>query len=262
MFRTLGLAAALSLLPCALPAQSNLPAAADLIRRADAADKSQNQRNEKYTYREDHTQSDVDKNGNLSPRETRTYEHIMLEGEEYKKLVLIDDKPLDAKTQKRVDEDLEKTRAERRKRGLFHIERTVALSDLEQLGRLFDNKVAGEETVLGRRTWRVDSEPKPGYKPANQNEQEVLAARHTSWFDQQEGMRIKWHDEFIRAAKGFQPGTTVDFELTRIGDSWLTDNIAFRGKEAIVLGIKAPFNSLQRYYDYKRFTVDSTLTPQ
>lgn len=36
----------------------------------------------------------------------------MLEGENYTKLILIDGKPLDAKTQKKVAADLEKTRAE------------------------------------------------------------------------------------------------------------------------------------------------------
>ncbi len=99
----------------------------------------------------------------------------MLEGSEYRKLILKDGKPLDAKTQKRVDADLDKARAERRRNSFTHHE--VSLGDLDLLGRIFDNKVTGEETVLGRRAWRMESEPKSGYKPANKAEEAALAAR-------------------------------------------------------------------------------------
>lgn len=39
----------------------------------------------------------------------------MLEGDTYRKLVLLDGKPLDAKTEKKVQADLAKTREERKK---------------------------------------------------------------------------------------------------------------------------------------------------
>ncbi len=249
------------LLPCALMAQI-APPASEIIQKAIAAGKLEHEKNWKYTFREDHEQVQIDKNGKPTPTETKTYEHIMLEGEEYKKLVLINGRPLDAKTQKKVDEDLDKTRTERRKRGPFHVTRTVELGDLEQLERIFDNTVTGEETVLGRKTWRVESEPKAGYKAADKREQELIAARHTSWFDQADGTRIKWLDLFVRATNGFGAGTIFDWELTRVGDAWLLDNVGIKADMTIVLGIHARLQSRQRMYDYKRFTVDSTLTPQ
>lgn len=249
-------------LPCALIAQTATPSPAELIAHAVAAEKAQDEKNSKYTYREDHAQSQVDKDGKAGPSVTRTYDHIMLEGEEYKKLVLIDGKPLDAKTQKRVNEDMEKERAERRTRGLLHGTRTVRVPGVDKLEQFFNNKVTGEETVLGRRTWRMESEPKPDYKPTEKKDQEFLSARHISWFDQQDGQRIKWQDVFIRPANSFQPGTTFDWELTRIGDEWLLDSIVVRMDMKIVLGIHGRAESHQRFYDYKRFTVDSMFTPQ
>ena len=91
------------LLPCALMAQS-APSPEELIRRANAVGKAQFERGWKYTFREDHTQSQIDKNGKVGPPSTDTYEHIMLEGSEYRKLTLKDGKALDAKTRKKVDE--------------------------------------------------------------------------------------------------------------------------------------------------------------
>jgi hypothetical protein len=262
MHRRTVLTALVAFLGYRLAAQVTPPTASQLIARAAAVSKAQDERGWKYTYREDHSSAQLDKTGKAGPPVTRTYDHIMLEGSEYKKLVLIDGKPLDAKTQKKVDEDLEKTRAERRKPHLLSVNRTVEMSGLDQLEKYFDNTVSGEETVLGRQAWRMESEPKPGYKIANEKDREYLAARHTSWFDEQEGWRIKWRDAFVRQANGFEPGSVVDWELARVGDAWLFDNISFRVDMKIVLGIHARGESHQRFYDYKKFTVDSTMTPQ
>ena len=75
---------AVMLLPGGLAAQPAPPSPAELIARAIAAGNAQDARGWKYTYREDHTQSQLDKNGKPGPPSTRTYEHIMLEGSDYK----------------------------------------------------------------------------------------------------------------------------------------------------------------------------------
>ena len=254
--------AALAFLGYRVTAQVEPPTPSELIARAIAVRKAQDDRGWKYTYREDHSNAQLDTSGKTEPPVARTYDHIMLEGSEYKKLVLIDGKPLDAKTQKKVDEDLERTRTERQKHHLLSVTRTVDVSDLDQLEKYFDNKVTGEETVLGRRTWRMESDPKPDYKMSDNKDREYLASRHTSWFDEQEGWRIKWRDLFVRDAKGFQPGSVIDWEMAPVGDAWLFDNIAFRVDMKIVLGIHGRGESHQHFYDYKRFTVDSTMTPE
>lgn len=54
----------------------------------------------------------------------------------------------------------------------------------------------------------------------------------------------------------------MDWEFTKVGDDWLNGSTVMRADMKIVLGIRGRVESHQRYYDYKRFTVDSTLTPQ
>src|SRR5258707_1261174 len=102
------------LLLAAVLLQGNAPSAEQLIQAAIAARKAQEDRGWKFTFREDQEQFNPDKSGKLVLEKTRTWDNIMLEGENYRKLLLIDGKPLDPKTQKKVDADLEKARAERR----------------------------------------------------------------------------------------------------------------------------------------------------
>ncbi|HEY4089518.1 MAG TPA: hypothetical protein VGM43_26510 [Bryobacteraceae bacterium] len=250
------------LLPSALSAQegAELLTPKTLITRAVAAAKAQSDRHWQYTYREDHTQSQVDKNGKPGRPETRSYEHIMLEGAEYKKLVLIDGKPLDSKTHKKVDSDLEKARAERHRSLLPSLHRSVSLGSLELLLRLFDNKVTARETINGRAAWKVGSEPKPGVKGANKQEEEMLASHRTSWFDEQDGNRIRELIEFQRAANGFQPGTVFDLQFVRVGEAWLPSDAIIRASMKMAI-IRGSVESHQHYYDYKRFQADSTFTP-
>ncbi|HXE63434.1 MAG TPA: hypothetical protein VN519_07825 [Bryobacteraceae bacterium] len=250
-------------LPCALHAQEGVafPTPESLITRAGAAAQAQSDRNWQYTYREDHTQSQVDKHGKPSRPETRTYEHIMLEGSEYKKLVLIDGLPLDPKTRKKVDADLEKARAERRRSLRPSLRRSVSLGSLELLLRLFDNKVTRREIINGRPAWKVESEPKSGIKAASRQEEEMLATRRTNWFDEQDGYRFHEHIEFERATRGVQPGTVLDLLATRVGEQWLQSDATIRASMKAMF-ISGTVESHQHFYDYKRFQADSTFTPQ
>jgi len=133
---------------------------------------------------------------------------------------------------------------------------------MEILGRIFDNKVTGEETVLGRKAWRMESEPRAGYKPADRQEEEALASRRVNWFDEEDGFAIRATSLFIRPANGFQPGTAIGVELLKVGEEWLPDSQAIRSDMKIMAGIHGRVDSRQHYYDYKRFTVDTTVTPQ
>jgi hypothetical protein len=257
----IGLTAALS--ACALAAQSVPPAPADLIARAIAAQNAQTARGWKYTYREDHEQQQLDKNGKPDgPPSSKTFDHIMLEGENYSKLILIDGKPLDAKTQKKVDAELEKTRTERRGNHLLSLHRTVSLGGPDVLARLFDNKVTSEETISGHKTWRVESEPKSGYNPVNKGEEEALAARRVSWFDQEDGLAIKETNIFVRATNSFQPGTIFEFDYMKVGDDWVLADAVMHVESKMMPGVHGRVESHQRYSEYKRFSVDSALTAQ
>ena len=95
-------------------AQDAAPSAETLLRNAITSERAQNAKDWKFTWREDEDKFPLDKNGKPLPESHRTFDNIMLEGEVYRKLILIDGKPPDPKLQQKIDADMEKERAARR----------------------------------------------------------------------------------------------------------------------------------------------------
>jgi hypothetical protein len=211
----------------------------------------------RFTYREDEENRD-EKGQPLKPF-LKTYDVIMLEGDNYRKPILEDGQPLDPKTAKKVEADLEKTREERRKHKIFH--KSVALGGPAQMERLFDNKVTGEDLVDGRKAWRVESEPKADAMPANQAEKEMLASRRVTWFDKDDGIDVRRRTEYFRNVDEIRSGTYIDVEFHRVGDTWLPAVQTFHGMAHFMPGVNAFRDSHTRFYDYKRFAAESTFTP-
>jgi hypothetical protein len=241
-----------------LPADDT-PSPAQLIHTAIAARKAQEERGWKFTYREDEDHFEKDKKGTIVPGIRRTYDVIMLEGAPYRKLVRLNGQALDAQMQERVEQEMNAERAERRKHTPGTITRTVALTEMDSLEQLFDNKVTGEDTVLGRKAWRMESQPKTKYKPANKEEEQALGARRVTWFDQQEGVELKHIDVFIRATNGFQPGSEMAMEYGKVGDAWLPATQMLRIDFKALAFVHAHAETHYRYYDYKRFEVESKI---
>ncbi len=42
-----------------------------------------------------------------------------------------------------------------------------------------------------------------------------------SWFDEEDGFRIKETTTFVRATNSFQPGSIIDLDYIKIGEDWL-----------------------------------------
>jgi hypothetical protein len=240
------------------------PDVVQVIRNGVAAGKAQDDKGWKYTWRQDYEQTDIDKNGKVFGKKLMTFDMIMLEGENYQKLILIDGKPLDDKLQKKVDKELEEERGRRHSQhsSLRTLRKSWAMSTLPDLEPLFDNKLAGEDTVGGRPAWRVESTPKASHKPANKTEEQIMGARRTTWFDREEGFEIKHEIEFIRPVEGNQPGTRYVVEWAKIGDAWLPSQ-EFHKVEFKALGMIHAWGEHRfRFYDYKRFEVESKITVQ
>jgi hypothetical protein len=233
------------------------PAPDQLIHAAIAARQAQDEKGWKFTYREDEDRFEKDKKGTVVPGERRTYDVIMLEGEPYRKLIRLNGQPLDEKMQRRVEQEMEAARAERRAHKRGTIERSVVVAELESLEKLFDNKVIGAETLGGRQAWRMESQPKAGYKPANKEEAQALGARRITWFDQQEGVELKHLDVFIRATNGFQPGSEMELEYGKVGEAWLPAAQSLRIDFKVFAVVHARGETRYRFYDYKKFEVES-----
>lgn len=221
----------------------------------------QAQSTKKFTYREELEQWATAKDGTLKLTSTKTFDVIMLEGENYRKLILIDGKPLDAKLQKKVDEEVEKTRTARR-RSLRSITRTLSSGGLGEIPRLFTLNLLGEESINGRKAWRVEATPNPKYKPKDKEEEKLRNTTRTYWFDQADGIDVKSRIVYTKATNGFQPGTEIEVNLANINGTWLAETLLFRFDMKAMAVLKARGEARHRYLDYKLFEAESKLLPQ
>ena len=245
-------------------AKSSLPTptAQSLLARAISVEKTQAAKGWKFTYREDEEKSPLDKNGRALTPSRRTYDDIMLEGDFYRKLILIDGKPPDAKLQKQIDAEMERERAARRAHPVATGRRVVTMGNLAQIARMCDSEVTGQEEVSGRLTWRVESLPKHGYKAANKEEEKFLNARRVTWFDSQESTAVKFLEVFLRPTAGQLPGSQIERVLGKHGDAWLEDSLDWRYNFQVYGVVRGQGVVHIRYYDYKRFDVESKIVDQ
>ena len=248
----------IALIILALAAFDTWPDPAQLIQKAIAARQAQNAQGSKFTWREEVEVRD-EKSRPMKPFQ-RTYDVIMLEGQNYRKLVLIDGQPLDDAMKKKIEQDMEKERELRRKHAFMN--KAVPYGGLAELGRLFDNKVVGEESVGGRKAWKVESEPKKGVKGAGSQEEEILATRRTTWFDEEQGAEIRRRSVYVRGIHSIKAGSFDEMQWGKVGDAWLLATNHVRSEVSPAPGFRSFGDAFYRYSDYKRFSSDATFIPE
>ncbi len=237
------------------------PEAGALLGKAMEARRAQSERGAKFTYQETVERKQLDKNGRVTGRVVDTYDVIMLEGENYQKLVLRDGKALPEKVQKQVDQEMEAAREQRRKRRLLSVTKTVNFGGLEQVQKLFDLRVAGREQVGGRWCWKVEATPKAGYRAANKDDEYALKMKRTIWFDEEVGIDVKRVDDFLEEANGFQPGSQLLTEFMPLGEDWVISRLELRYDVKARVFLRGRGETVHRMSGHKKFQAESNLVP-
>jgi hypothetical protein len=105
----------------------------------------------------------------------------------------------------------------------------------------------------------VESIPRPDYKPADQEAQKFLNARRVTWFDAQDGFAVKFLKVFLRPTAGHHPGSEIERVYGKHGDAWQLDSLDWRFNSRVNGVLRRQRVPHERYYDYKRFDVESTI---
>ena len=66
---------------------------------------------------------------------------------------------------------------------------------------------------------------------------------------------------YTRTVNKIQAGTHGEMQMSKIGEAWLPATQIFHGEVHFFPGITGFGNQHYRFYDYKRFTAESTFTP-
>jgi hypothetical protein len=216
----------------------------------------------RYTYVEHADYFNFDKNGRANKVLSETHEIVFVEGGPYRKLVERNERPLGPREQAREDKRLQAFAALRRKNahsGVFH--RTFNLGSDDDLLTLFDNRLAGEEEVRGRKARVLECTPKAGLKPADTREKQATNFRRKLWIDEEDYTLARSVYTVVGPDVGTTAGTTYSREFEKIGgDVWMQTSWVIDGHLQFAKLIKPKVRTEYTDSKFRKFDVQSTVT--
>jgi hypothetical protein len=246
-----------------------------LLRVVADKDIANDQRLRDYTYIDREVEHNLDGKGKTKSTEVKTYEILQIQGEQVRRLIEKDDKPLEAKEvakeeekiQKIIDKRKNESDAERGKREEKEAkEREDNRKFVREVADAYDFKLVGTEEVGGREAWVIDGEPRPGYEP-HMKEAKLLSKLHGRvWIDKGDLQLAKMDIETLDTVSfgwvlaRIHSGTHVMFEQTRVNDEvWLPRNINFKVDARVALFKGYKIDGEVTFRDYKKFRTSSKI---
>lgn len=160
-----------------------LPAADDpgeIMRRALLNNDHNRELERRYTYTMRDEEHMLDRAGKVTRTKAETWDVIPLQGAQFRRLTLRDDKPLSPKEERQQEAIRQKQEAERQKRRLLRERETPEQKqkrlDSRERNRKrredevndviagFDLRISGEEEIDGMPVWVIEGSPRKGYK--------------------------------------------------------------------------------------------------
>jgi hypothetical protein len=198
----------------------------------------------------------------------KTYEVTMMLGSPYKRVVKIDDKPLDAAEQQKAEEaqakELTRRRAEsavERARRIddYQKKRDLTRKILEQMPRAFTYRL-GSTSVEGSRTvYVLLATPREGYAPPTTEAQVLTGMRAELWVDTTTYQWVRARARVLRpvSVAGFlikvQPGTEFELEQMPVEEGvWLPRHLEMRSRSSVFFVFRHNGFEEHTYFDYKR----------
>lgn len=222
-----------------------------------------------YTYIERDVENSIDGDGRIKSTEAKTYEILDIYGEQVRRLIAKDDKPLDPKEAQKEEEKVQKVIDKRRSES--DDDRKKRLENEEkrrQESRKFVSEVAdshefslvGTELVDGREAWVIDGEPRRGYEPQDKGAKFVSKFRGRLWIDKRDLQLSKMEVEAVDTASvgwvvaRIHKGTRMNFEQMRMSDEiWLPKHLTYKLDARVALFKGYNVDGEQTYRDYRKF---------
>jgi hypothetical protein len=227
---------------------------------------------DQYTFTEQQVVREFDKKkGVLRETPEETYEITFVRGQQVRRLVAREGKPLSASDLAKEDRKIEKQVRE--------IERKAAAKEKDPSGK----SARGQRSIsigAGLRTSRMinprweqfqgrelvvfDFEPNLAYKPKDSTEKLMQKVAGTIWIDAADYQVVRFEAKLLESFKvgggllaSVKPGATFVVEQTRIhNEIWLPSQVEFQlDARALFFGVS--LNRIIRYSDYRRFGVES-----
>jgi hypothetical protein len=254
---------------------SPVPDVKSLILEVSRNQKVVEEMQKEYTCHVTAEEEKVDSKSRIASKSVKEYENFNIAGEEVRRLVAEDGKPLsDAKKKKederfnkeyaRVTAQAAKNAADPKKREKSDAKDEAQLSDFLRAVR-FTN--ARRERFRGQDVIAVDFGPNPDYKPKKAIESIVQKMAGVLWIDEQAHDVARAEAHFSGSAKlgagilaSIDQGTSFVFEQAKVNNEvWLPVYQEVHAAGRLLL-FKLKANEIERYTDCKKFHAESKIT--
>jgi hypothetical protein len=226
-----------------------------------------------YTYIERKVQKKLDGKGQVKSTEVRTYEVMVIYGEQFERLIEKDDKPLSekdaAREEERIQREVEKRKneseEERAKRQAEEEkQREKNREFVSDVAEAYNFRLVGSELVNGRDAWVIAGEPRPGFEPHGKAAQFLSKFHGRMWIDKSDMQLVKLDVEAMDTVSvgwvlaRIHKGTRLVYEQTRVNDEvWLPEHLNFKLDARVALFKGYNEESEQTYRDYRKFRTDA-----
>ena len=233
------------------------PDADTIVRRSVEAFSRDWQKASEYDYFE----RDLVNNG------TRTYRVMMILGSPYSRLTAVNGVAIPPREEQEEERKFRNTIAKRcgeskrqREERIRTYERDRAHDHqlIAELTNAFVFQMAAGETVDGHATWLLQSSPRPGYRPPNEEARVLTGMEGKLWIDQATFEWVKVEARVVRpvSMEGFlatvEPGT--EFKLVRApgpGGTWVNTHFLVTARATILSLFPHHTHENETYFDYR-----------
>lgn len=248
-----------------------------LIRAVAEKDIANDVKQRDYTYFQREEEHKLDGEGKEKSQETRSYEIMMLYGQQVRRLIARNDKPLSAqesaKEEKKIQEVMHKreqeTPEQRGKRLQKEIrDREEQRAFVREIADAYNFRLLGTETRDGRETYIIDADPRPGFHPHLKDARYLPKFRGRIWIDSAETQWVKLEVEAIDTVSWglflarLHKGSWISIELTHVNEEvWLPKSVSLKLSARVAL--LKNYNVIEdvSYRDYKKFRSDTKIVP-
>ena len=251
------------------------PEVDEIVRRAFERDDVNDAKARQYTFHRREEQRSLDRDGTVKNTESKTFDVTLLFGEEYQRLIAINDQPLSAKRdekeqrefERRVEKVERQTPGQRRKRAeKIEKRREEDRVWVAEMQELFEFSLSGEDTVDGIKTWVIQAEPRADYEPKQRRARFLKKTRGTFWIAQDDYGWVKLEAETLDTISfglflfRLTKGSSFSFEQKKFEEGfWMTDKfrVKFDGRAGLVKKLRREI--VGEYSNYRKFSAESEL---
>jgi hypothetical protein len=251
--------------------------AKEIVRRSMEIDRRTLDLARNYTCQQREVIKHLDKQGNVKSTEVKTYDIGFYYGEEYSRLIMKDDKPLDDKEKKKEDEKLEKFLAKYRNESLEEQQKRADKEKKERqesrayrldVANAYDFRIVGEEELEGVNTWVIEAMPRKDFKPTQPHADMLKKIKGKMWIDKKEYNWIRVQAEATDTISfglflfRIHPGSRFNFQQMHLNDEvWLLRRLYINGGARIALLKNEAIEQEDTFSNYKKFSSTFTILP-